>query len=279
MPDPINLLKGHPNPSLLPINLIRDAAQAALSDPQIAVDGLLYGPDEGHKPLRSEIATWLNDFYSPPHGADIDRITITGGASQNMGVVLGVYTDPTYTRNIWLVAPAYFLAFRIFEDAGFAGKMRAVPEDEEGLDIAYLRSELAKGEDHAQPTRPIYKPVREHAKVYRHVIYCVPSFANPSSRTMSLRRRKDLVHLAQEYDALVISDDVYDFLQWPADPASAIKHPQKAHMPRLVDLDMSPDDQFGNTCSNGSFSKIAGPGLRCGWVEGTKKFAFGVSQA
>jgi DNA-binding transcriptional MocR family regulator len=103
---------------------------------------------------------------------------------------------------------------------------------------------------------------------------------------MSIGRRVDLVRLARKYDALVVCDDVYDFLQWPAaggKTSSDIE--KKAHLPRIVDIDRELDggadahnDGFGNVCSNGSFSKIVGPGVRVGWVEGTEKFAYGVSQ-
>jgi DNA-binding transcriptional MocR family regulator len=207
--------------------------------------------------------------------------------------LLGVYTDPAYTRTIWIVAPAYFLAFRIFEDAGFGGRMRAVPEDGEGVDVGFLEREVRKSEEHVRGNsvrEPMYKPQRTRAKVYRHVVYCVPSFANPSSRTMSLRRREQLVRLARRYDMLLVADDVYDFLQWPAaeqghglDSESGSR---QEYLPRLVDVDRDIDggaeregaDGFGNACSNGSFSKIAGPGVRCGWVEGTKKLAYGASQ-
>ena len=293
----INLLRGWPSTELLPVDLIKDAANATLSDRSNANDGLLYGPDPGYEPLRRSIASWLSDFYQPTAGKiSSERICISGGASQNLGCVLNVYTDPEYTRNIWIVAPAYFLAFRIFEDAGFGRKMRAVPEDDEGIDLDYLRREIQKSEDRARTAgndEPKYKPQRARAKVYKHVIYCVPSFANPSSRTMTLDRRREVVRLAREFDALVVSDDVYDFLQWPANPSASadirntwVERMQTAHLPRLVDIDRELDagaerataDGFGNTCSNGSFSKIAGPGIRVGWAEGTEKFAYGVSQ-
>jgi len=104
---------------------------------------------------------------------------------------------------------------------------------------------------------------------------------------MSLRRREELVRVAREYDALIITDDVYDFLQWPASVTSESETTslEKAHLPRIVDLDRYLDggaeragaDGFGNAVSNMSFSKISSPGLRCGWCEGTPKFASGVA--
>lgn len=103
---------------------------------------------------------------------------------------------------------------------------------------------------------------------------------------MTHNRRNELVHLARDYDALVITDDVYDFLQWPTKHGSGDQSLRHAMLPRLVDVDRFLDggadrkgaDGFGNVASNGSFSKISGPGLRTGWVEGSEKFAYGVSQ-
>ena len=103
---------------------------------------------------------------------------------------------------------------------------------------------------------------------------------------MSLQRRLELVSVARQYDALIITDDVYDQLQWPKDGACTRPIVDRAVMPRIVDIDRSLDggsdslkaDGFGNAVSNGSFSKIAGPGCRTGWAEGTQKLAFGLSQ-
>lgn len=98
---------------------------------------------------------------------------------------------------------------------------------------------------------------------------------------MSTRRREQLVRLARKYDALLITDDVYDFLQWPLSPSKQ-EYPTKAYVPRVVDIDRfldgGPIDDFGNAVSNGSFSKLVGPGCRTGWTESTPKFAYGLSQ-
>jgi DNA-binding transcriptional MocR family regulator len=177
------------------------------------------------------------------------------------------------------VAPTYMLAFRIFDDSGFGKKLRAIPEDEEGLDIARLRTEIKKSEEAARSqgnTTPTLTSPKPWSKMYKHIIYAVPTFSNPSSKTMTLRRREELVRVAREYDALIVTDDVYDQLQWPADPNFQEAVPTKSVLPRIVDVDRTLDggaerdgsDGFGNAASNGSFSKILGPGCRTGWVEG-----------
>ncbi len=155
----INLLRGWPNPKLLPAAAVNSASNAVLSDVDVSTPALLYGPDAGYEPLREQIARWLTSFYSPRHEIPCERICITGGASQNVACILQVYSDPIYTRNVWMVAPTYFLACRIFEDSGFHGRLRAVPEDGEGLDVRYLDEEMQRSEDAARAEGNL-KPVR-----------------------------------------------------------------------------------------------------------------------
>lgn len=139
--------------------------------------------------------------------------------------------------------------------------------------------------------QPRFSDPGQYRKHYRHIIYVVPTCSNPSGKTMSLRRREALVRLARKYDALIICDDVYDFLQWriDSDPAKMAErlrpdeHPDMV-LPRLCDIDLAMgqaenDPQgFGHAVSNGSFSKLAGPGVRTGWLEGSPAFARGLSQ-
>ncbi|TVY24725.1 Uncharacterized protein LHYA1_G005634 [Lachnellula hyalina] len=268
---PLNLLRGWPHPSLLPTPAIASAAQTVLSDPAISIPGLLYGPDPGYQPLREEIARWLSGFYGGQ--ADAERICVTGGASRTWRV----FSDPLFTR-VWMVAPSYFLACRIFDDAGLV--TGAVGEGDEGVDLEGLEASLRDAE-RDEGVRKI-KLAKPWSKIYRHIIYCVPTFSNPSGKTMSLSCRQKLVRLARKYDALIITDDVYDFLLWPTSKSSSTSS-ATALMPRLVDIDrtMEPvpsSHSFGNAMSNGSFSKIAGPGLRTGWADATPIFTYGLSQ-
>lgn len=101
---------------------------------------------------------------------------------------------------------------------------------------------------------------------------------------MSLRRREALVQLARARDALIVCDDVYDFLQWPVQEDASHETSPEMKLPRLCDLElrMGPADNdpmgFGHAVSNGSFSKIAGPGMRTGWVEASPAFVAGLSK-
>jgi len=184
-----------------------------------------------------------------------------------------------------MVAPTYYLACRIFADSGFDNRLRAVPEDEQGIDITSLEQALRDSEQRALAegnTSIRIKLPKPWRKIYKHVIYAVPTFANPSGRIMSLERRQQLVRLARRFDALIVTDDVYDMLQWPATREDRSTRVEHAIVPRVVDIDREldggPVDSFGNAVSNGSFSKIIGPGCRTGWAEATEAFAYGLSQ-
>ncbi|CCC13558.1 unnamed protein product [Sordaria macrospora k-hell] len=278
----INLLRGWPSPHLLPPSNLLSASKTLLTSPlpsdqpdptnanpinstgeekfNFNVPALQYGPDPGYQPLRHSLASWLTTNYQtketyPPHGfptlTTADQICVTGGASQNLANILLGFTDPAYTRAVW--ASVLFLAVPIFEDAGFSvanGRLRDVPEEKgqdgevgEGVDLEALEKGLREVDESKEwPNKPVYKTPGPHRKCYKHIIYLVATSANPSGITMSLARRHALVQLARKYDALIISDDVYDFLQWPvlSSPSQASKTlPLTTPLPRLSDIDIS----------------------------------------
>lgn len=146
----INLLRGWPSPSILPVSLLREASNKVFSDPSIYVPALQYGPDPGYQPLREALAEWLGQTYNVPKRPE--EICITGGASQSIACVLASFTDPVHTRAVWAVMPCYYLACPIFADAGFGmvgSKLRGVPEDEEGIDLGWLERSLRECDEAA----------------------------------------------------------------------------------------------------------------------------------
>jgi 2-aminoadipate transaminase len=83
------------------------------------------------------------------------------------------------------------------------------------------------------------------------LIYLVPNFANPSGRTIPLERRAEVAALAARHGIWVVEDDPYGELRYRGEPVPALAA-QPGAGERVLHL--------------GSFSKIAAPGLRLGWV-------------
>lgn len=190
-------------------------------------------------------------------------------------------SDPLYTQRVWVVTPCFHLGCKTFEDAGLDGKLRAVPEMDLGIDLDHLERELSQFEAESsvsaalethQPPRTA-KPTDPARKYYRHLIYLVPTFSNPTGRTVPLAQRHCLVDLARRFDALVISDDIYDHIPYMTAAELDSKANATAILPRFVDIERmtnsgsgSSCDSFGHTLSIGSFSKMIGPGVRTGWI-------------
>lgn len=149
-----------------------------------------------------------------------------------------------------------------------------MPEDDEGLDLAFLNRALDEYEKNClgEEQSEGLKSGERYVKIYRHILYVTPTFSNPSAKTMARKTRAKLLQLARKYDILIISDDVYDFLRWS--PECLIESKTLAAAPpRIVDLDGLLGDAggWGNSISNGSFSKIVAPGVRVGWAEASQK--------
>jgi DNA-binding transcriptional MocR family regulator len=83
-------------------------------------------------------------------------------------------------------------------------------------------------------------------------IYTIPTFQNPSGRTLSQRRRDKLVERAQRHNFLVMADEVYHFLPYTRKPPGPF-----AAFAEVVE----------QVISVNSFSKILAPGLRLGWIQ------------
>ncbi|KAI5799840.1 pyridoxal phosphate-dependent transferase [Geopyxis carbonaria] len=284
----IDLLRGHPSTTLLPTADLYGAASIALNTPALLPSDsyadsrhpLHYGPDAGNLSTRIELGRWVAERYGHPAAPiNPDRLCLTAGASNALAAVLSSCTSPVtgYTRRAFLVSPTYFLAARIFEDAGFADKLTAIPTTSRtSFDLAALSAHLSRLDASSPPVslstalRPILRAgaAASSKRLYRYVLYCVPTYSNPTGETLDLPTRHALLALARQHDMLVVTDDVYDFLGNTGD-RSALGD-DGLLLPRLVTLDaasLPATDATGHTVSNCSFSKLLGPGLRAGWIE------------
>ncbi|KAI5865217.1 PLP-dependent transferase [Durotheca rogersii] len=280
----IDLLMGRPTLRLQGARELAAASQTILLQSQASGRALTYGTDHGDDSIREHVAVWLSRKYRPASGPiSLDRVILTNGAAGALAGVLQKFTDPAYTRRMFLVEPTYFLAIQTFFDAGLGRKMQGVPEDDEGIDLEFLRRRLEEEESRALDRTALdvdfttKLPSHGYRKLYKYALYVVPTLSNPSGKTMSLHHRRALVELARQFDILLIADDVYDFLAWPDD--DNLSHKDLELPPRLVDIDreMAGASEWGNTVSNGSFSKLMAPGLRVGWCEATPSFIRSIS--
>jgi 2-aminoadipate transaminase len=97
-------------------------------------------------------------------------------------------------------------------------------------------------------------PVGQVETITRHrpkVIVATPNFQNPTGVTLSLAERETLLRVP---GAVIIENDIYGALRYSGEA-----------LPTLKQL-----DETGGTILIRSFSKIAFPGLRVGWVIGPR---------
>lgn len=222
-PGMIDLGLGDPQSNLLPLDMIRQAAENRLSPGSQEI--LQYGAEQGDESFRERLADFLQRGYrSPVHPGSL---FITNGASMGLHLLCTLFTNPGDT--VFVEEPTYFLALRIFADHGLI--LVPIHTDENGLLIESLKAELAR-------VRPKF-------------IYIIPTFQNPTGRTLPQDRRDQLVNLCAEHDLLLVADEVYHLLSYNLQPPL----PFAAHV------------NDGNIVSLGSFSKILAPGLRLGWLQ------------
>ncbi|CCE79415.1 Piso0_001476 [Millerozyma farinosa CBS 7064] len=274
----LNLFKGHPSQELLPATEIAEAFKHVLVN-QDSADyddvhnrhPLTYGTDKGNLDVRKTIATW-SDRYFGRQNTDPGVINLTAGASYGILNILTSFTDTkSITRRAFIVTPTYYLINQTFLDVGFEGKLTAIEETAGGeyeVDLEYLEKQLTfyDQNDTVGDSEPgiIKDPTgRPDRKLYRYVMYLVPTFSNPGGLTYSLKTRRKLLEIARKHDLLLICDDVYDLLNYEDNPQ---------YLPKLSHLDrdtLPAGYKFGNAVSNATFSKIIAPGLRVGWQETT----------
>lgn len=217
---------GAPAKEVLPVDIVREISNDIMRIDSRGIEALQYGPVMGIKDLREVIANQL----LAPKGVktDIDHIMITTGGLEAISLTCQLFIDPD---DIILVeSPTFVHAVETFEL--FEARCIGVNMDEDGMDVDDLEDKIKK-----------YSP---------KMIYVIPTFQNPTGRTLSQERRMKIAELATIYDVLVLEDDPYRDIRYSGHDLFPIKS----------------FDTSGNVILGNSFSKIFSAGSRIGYIVG-----------
>ena len=219
MPEPpISFARGAPAPELIPAAELAECAHAVAVREGARV--FSYGPGGGYGPLR--------EWVAERHAVEPGRVVLTVGGL--LGFVL--YTGELLARRpgrVLVEAPSYDRPLKILAREG--AEIVALAMDEEGLDPDALEAELGRTSD-----PPSF-------------LYTIPTFQNPSGRTLSVERRRRIVEIASAYGLPVLEDDPYGLVRYEGEI------PPTLHELEGGDL----------VTYTSSFSKTVAPGLRTGY--------------
>lgn len=228
LPGMIYLAGGLPAPESFPVEVFKQACNTVLDE--VGAQALQYGTTEGYKPLRQFLAERMRNLKGIAAGSD--NILLTSGSQQALEMIGKLFID--YGDIVIVESPSYLGAIQAFDL--YAPRYVTVPMDEQGIVISELERVL-------QIVTPKF-------------IYTVPTFQNPSGRTMSADRRKQLIALAEHYDLVIVEDDPYGELRYTGEPVPPIKA----------------FDTTGRVIYLNTFSKILSPGIRLAWVVASEEY-------
>lgn len=159
-----------------------------------------------------------------------DDVIITSGCQQALDLLGRLLISPGDA--VAVEDPVYPGIRFSLERAG--ARLLGVPVQAEGVDPEHLERLMRE----------------EHPKA----LILTPNFQNPTGATMPLASRMAALQAARAARVVLIENDIYGELRYHGSP-----------LPTLKQL-----DETGNVVELRSFSKVAFPGLRVGWVIGPK---------
>ncbi|MGP3949253.1 aminotransferase-like domain-containing protein [Streptomyces sp. 7N604] len=222
-PEVISFAGGLPAPELFDTGGLCAAFQQVLGADS-ARRSLQYSTTEGEPGLRAAVAARLTGRGL---ATDAEQLLITSGSQQGLTLLATALLEPGDV--VLAEDPGYLAALQCFAFAG--ARVVPVPCDDEGLDPAALE-ELVD---------------RERPKL----LYLVPTFQNPTGRTLPAARRRAVAEVAARRGLWIVEDDPYGELRYDGEPVPWIS---------------SYEEAADRTALLGSFSKIMAPGLRLGWL-------------
>jgi len=222
VPGMISFAGGNPSPDSLPGEKVGELAKELLMDNGKVL--LQYGATEGYLPLRESLIPYLKDRFSIT--CAMDEVLPVTGSTQAMDLLCKALINPG--DKVVVENPTFLGNMQCLKL--YQANLVPVDSDENGIKVDELEEVFKK----------------EHPKM----LYIIPTFQNPTGRTLSLERRKKIAELASQYGVIVAEDDPYRDLRYTGQELPSIKS----------------FDTEGWVAFMGSFSKVISPGLRVGYL-------------
>lgn len=223
-PEIISFSGGAPAVEGLPMDEVREIVNDVISLDKRGSDALQYSKIMGLQDLREQIV----DIFLTPKGigASADDVMVVGGGLEGVYLLAQAVLNP---GDVILVEDVTFVhAVATFQMAG--ATCIPCPTDDEG----YIMDEL---EARIQAYHP-------------KIVYAIPTFQNPTGKTLPENRRRRMAQLGSKYNVLILEDDPYGEIRYSGQPLKPIKS----------------YDRTGHTVYANSFSKIFSPGIRLGYI-------------
>ena len=226
-PKIISFAGGLPAPELFPVKEMKAAVDKVFEEH--GQEAMQYGAAKGVTALREVIQQHVKEKENVD--SELDNVLVTTGSEQALDLVGKAFVDPGDT--VLVEQPTYLCALDVFRSYG--ANFASVEMDEDGMKMDALEEALK-------------------ANLNTKLIYTVPNFQNPTGRTMTEERRKQLAELAEKYDVYVLEDNPYGEIRFSGQ-----------HVPAVKSFDKS-----GHVFYMSTFSKTLAPGFRLGWLVADK---------
>lgn len=222
LPGMISLAGGIPAPQSFPMEIIEELTSVVLH--KYGSRAFQYDLTEGFMPLRSALVDHLKQKGIT---ATSDQIIISSGSQGALDAIGKILISKG--DKIAVESPTYLGALQAFNP--YEPTYIGMETDDDGL-IPESLDEVLK-----------------HHQI--KFVYLVPTFQNPTGRTLPLERRKQIAEILKRHDALLFEDDPYGDLRYQGEALPSIQS-------------MAPD----HVVYAGTLSKVFAPGLRVGYLIG-----------
>ena len=221
-PGMISFAGGNPSLDALPDRQVDELAHYVLEKDGKAL--LQYGATEGYPPFVES----LKKYVELQLGISVPAVLPVTGSTQAMDLLCKALIDPGDTV--------------LVENPSFLGNLQC-------LKLYQANLVALESDDQGLIPEDLERKIREY---HPKLLYTIPTFQNPTGKTLPEERRKAVAELANQYGMVVAEDDPYRDLRYEGTPLHSIKY----------------YDKNGWVMFLGSFSKIISPGLRVGFIAG-----------